>query len=410
MKWSRLLLVGLVAAAAAGGGYIYWDKHKEALLAKYAARKAPEPEQDAAARAPAISVVRVSNADFVETVMVSGSLVPREETLVSPEIEGFRVVDLLADAGDEVKKGQVLARLVSDQLDAQLAQNDANLAGADASIARARSQITEAEARAKEAQAQLDRAIPLKKSGYLSGSVFDERESAARTSKAIVTAARDALKSAEAQRLQVEAQRRELEWKRSNTQVTSPVDGIVSRRNARIGAIASAAGDPMFRIIQKGEIELDAEVIETDIIKVKEGQKAIVTVPGVGEYDGTVRLVSPEIDKTTRLGRVRIFLGKKPELRVGSFARASIETGRSHGIAVAPSSIMFDPSGTYVQVVVDDKVARRDVKTGLVANGLVEVTSGLAEGDIIVERSGTFLRDGDVIKPVFASEKTAEVK
>ncbi|MGE0054236.1 MAG: efflux RND transporter periplasmic adaptor subunit [Hyphomicrobium sp.] len=410
MKWSRLLLVGLVAAAAAGGGYIYWDKHKEALLAKYAARKAPEPEQDAAARAPAISVVRVSNADFVETVMVSGSLVPREETLVSPEIEGFRVVDLLADAGDEVKKGQVLARLVSDQLDAQLAQNDANLAGADASIARARSQITEAEARAKEAQAQLDRAIPLKKSGYLSGSVFDERESAARTSKAIVIAARDALKSAEAQRLQVEAQRRELEWKRSNTQVTSPVDGIVSRRNARIGAIASAAGDPMFRIIQKGEIELDAEVIETDIIKVKEGQKAIVTVPGVGEYDGTVRLVSPEIDKTTRLGRVRIFLGKKPELRVGSFARASIETGRSHGIAVAPSSIMFDPSGTYVQVVVDDKVARRDVKTGLVANGLVEVTSGLAEGDIIVERSGTFLRDGDVIKPVFASEKTAEVK
>ncbi|MCB1483632.1 MAG: efflux RND transporter periplasmic adaptor subunit [Hyphomicrobiaceae bacterium] len=410
MKWSRLLLVGLVAAAAAGGGYVYWDKHKEALLAKYAARKAPEPEQDAAARAPTISVVRVSNADFVETVLVSGSLVPREETLVSPEIEGFRVVDLLADAGDEVKKGQVLARLVSDQLDAQLAQNEANLAGADASIARSRSQITEAEARANEAQSQLDRAIPLKKSGYLSGSVFDERESAARTSKAIVIAARDALKSAEAQKLQVEAQRRELEWKRSNTQVTSPVDGIVSRRNARIGAIASAAGDPMFRIIQKGEIELDAEVIETDIIKVKEGQKAIVTVPGVGEYDGTVRLVSPEIDKTTRLGRVRIFLGKKPELRVGSFARATIETGRSHGIAVAPSSIMFDPSGTYVQIVVDDKVARRDIKTGLVASGLVEVTSGLSEGDVIVERSGTFLRDGDVIKPVFASEKTAEVK
>jgi len=409
MKWSRLLVAALVAAATAGG-YVYWDRHKDSLFAKFAHKQQPEKSEDAGAHAPAISVVRVANADFVETVLVSGSLIPREETLVSPEIEGLRVVELYADAGSEVKKGQVLARLVADQLDAQLAQNEANLAGADAAIARAQSQITEAQARAEEAQAQLDRAIPLKQSGYLSGSVYDQRESAARTSKALVVAARDALKSAEAQKLQIEAQRRELEWKRSNTDVTSPVDGIVSRRNARIGAIASAAGDPMFRIIQNGEIELDAEVIETDIVKVKEGQTARITVPGAGEYDGSVRLVSPEIDKTTRLGRVKIFIGKKPELRIGTFARGIIETGRGNGIAVAPSSIMFDPGGAYVQVVVDGKVERRDIKTGLVTNGLVEVTSGLSQGDVIVERSGTFLRDGDVIKPVFTSDKTAEVK
>lgn len=343
MRWSRLFFAALVAAAAAGGGYVYWHGHKDALLAKFEHKAEPADGAKAPAYLPAISVVRVANADFVETVMISGSLVPREEIVVSPEIEGFRVVDLYADAGSEVKKGQVLARLVADQLDAQLAQNDANLAGADAAIARAQSQITEAEARAQEAQAQLARAVPLKQSGYLSGSVFDQRESAARSSKALAVAARDALKSAQAQRLEVEAQRRELEWKRSNTQVTSPVDGFVSRRNAHIGAIASAAGDPMFRIIQNGEIELDAEVIEMDLVKVKENQKARINVPGVGDYDGTVRLVSPEIDKTTRLGRVKIFLGKKPELRIGTFARGVIETGRSNGIAVAPASIMFNP-------------------------------------------------------------------
>jgi RND family efflux transporter MFP subunit len=410
MRRSRLFAAALVAAAAAGGGYVYWYGHKDTLLGKFEHKTEAADNAEAPAYLPAISVVRVANADFVETVMVSGSLVPREEIVVSPEIEGFRVVDLYADAGSEVKKGQVLARLVADQLDAQLAQNDANLAGADAAIARAQSQITEAEARAQEAQAQLARAVPLKQSGYLSGSVFDQRESAARSSKALAVAARDALKSAQAQKLEVEAQRRELEWKRSNTQVTSPVDGIVSRRNAHIGAIASAAGDPMFRIIQNGEIELDAEVIEMDLVKVKENQKARINVPGVGDYDGTVRLVSPEIDKTTRLGRVKIFLGNKPELRIGTFARGVIETGRSNGIAVAPGSIMFDPAGPYVQIVVNDKIERRDIKTGLIANGLVEVASGLSQGDVIVERSGTFLRDGDVIKPVFASEKTAEVK
>ena len=77
--------------------------------------------------------------------------------------------ELLADEGDHVKKGQVLARLVSEQIDAQLAQNEANLARSNAAIAQAKSQIVQAEAQAKEAQAQLERAEPLKKSGYLSG-------------------------------------------------------------------------------------------------------------------------------------------------------------------------------------------------------------------------------------------------
>lgn len=377
MKLSSVLIAGFIAAAAAGGGYFYWQKHQLAKVAS-SQKNAEGPETNI----PTISVVRVANDEFIETVLVSGSLIAREETLISPEIEGLRVVELNADAGSEVKKGDVLARLVSAQLEAQIAQNDANLAGADAAIARTKSQIAEAEARASEAQAQLDRAIPLKKSGYLSGAIFDQRESSARTSKALAVASRDSLKSAEAQKKEIEAQRRELEWKLSNTHVTSPVDGIVSQRTARLGAVASANSEPMFRIIQDGEIELDGEIIETDILKVKEGQKSRVTVPGVGEYDGTVRLVLPQIDPMTRLGRVKIFIGRKPELKVGTYARALIETNRSNGISVAPGAINFEDSGPFVQVVVNDKIERREIKAGLIANGRIEVTLGLKPGDV----------------------------
>jgi RND family efflux transporter MFP subunit len=171
-----------------------------------------------------------------------------------------------------------------------------------------------------------------------------------------------------------------------------------------------AGGDPMFRIIQNGELELDAEIVETDLYKVKPGQTARITVPGATDVEGKVRLVSPEIDKVTRLGHVRVFLGRNPALLVGAFARGVIETNKSRGIGVPAASVMFDASGAYVQLVAGDKVVRREVQTGLVADGQMEIKSGLTEGDLIVERAGTFLREGDVIRPVIENDKTAEVR
>ncbi len=399
----KSILAALFILAGAGGGYFYWQKHQAEFAA--AAANAALSTKDEAPKAPAISVTRIKPSEFVETALVTGSLIAREEILVSPEIEGFRVVELFADEGSTVKKGQILARLVAEQLEAQVAQNEANKARANAAIAQAKSRITEAEARKSEADAQLERAVPLKKSGYLSGSVYDQRESAARTSEAQVAAARDGLTSAEAEKAQIEAQLRELNWRRGNTEVKSPEVGIVSRRNARLGAVATAAGEPMFRIIAKGEIELDAEVVETELAKVKEGQKARVLVPGGDEADGVVRLVSPEIDRTTRMGRAKIFLGAKPGLRIGAFARGTIQTASSRGLGAPTAALMFDPAGTYVQLLDGDKVHRRIVKTGLVTGDLIEVTEGLKEGDTIVARAGTFLRDGDIIRPVLLDDK-----
>ena len=360
--------------------------------------------------APLISVVKAVPAEFRETVLVSGSLVAREEILVAPEIEGLRVVELFADEGTKVRKGQVLARLVSEQLDAQMAQNDASLARNTAAIAQAKSGIVQAEARAKEAQAQLDRAEPLKKSGYISGSTYDQRESAAATAASQVIASNDALKSTEADRAIVEAQRRELEWRRSNTEVKAPADGVVSRRNARIGAMATAVGEPMFRVISNSEVELDAEVVETDLVKVKEGQKVHISAAGADDIQGTVRLVSPEIDKSTRLGRVRVFLGPRPDLKIGAFARGSIETQQSHGIGLPATAINFGLDGAHVQIVKGDIVQRRAVKTGLTSGDLVEIVEGVVADELAVARAGTFLRDGDKIHPVEPDNKVSEVK
>jgi HlyD family secretion protein len=359
---------------------------------------------------PAVSVVKVADADFTETVAVSGSLVPREEILVAPEVEGFRVLDLKVDVGDRVTKGDVLAILVQESLDAQLAQTDASLARADAAISKAESQIAEAEAHVTEADASFDRAKPLKSSGYLSASTYDQRESAAKSSQAQLVAARDGLKLAEAEKAQVEAQRRELQWRRDNTQVTAPADGLVSRRTARIGGMASGVAEPLFRIVLRSEVELDAEVIETDLAKMSPEQKAKINVAGIGDVTGTVRLVTPEVDKTTRLGRVRIFLGDDTKLRIGSFARGTVDTAHAHGLSVPSSAVVFDAEGAFVQVVGDGHVARRNIETGLICDGRVEVRQGLAAGDIVVAKAGTFLRDGDAVRAITPDAKISEAR
>lgn len=352
------------------------------------------------APAPAITVVRAEVATLADSVLVTGTLVPREEILVSPEVEGLRILELKVDVGDRVAKGDVLAVLERTQLETQLAQANAAIARADAAVAQAKSQIVQADAAATEAAAQLDRATPLKKSGYLSESVFDQRAATARATAAQRAVAEDGLKLAEASKAEAEASRRQIQWRLDNTQVKAPRGGLISRRTARVGALATGAAEPMFRIIADGEIELEADVIEADLAAIRPDQPATVEVAGADGVAARVRLVSPEVDRATRLGKVRLFIGQDERLRIGAFGRARIAVAESRGVTVPAAAVMHEGDAAFVLVVKYGIALRRDITTGLRGNGLVAVSSGISEGDEVVARSGTFLRPGDRVRAV----------
>src|SRR5262245_26309901 len=397
----RKLSIGCIVLLVAVGVAV-------ALVAQPSPKQAlPSPPRDEVLAAP-VSVARVQRARFTETVLATGSLTAREEVLVGPEVEGLRVIEVTAEEGMRVNKGDVLARLVADTLEAQLAQNDAALARAQAASAQARSAIVQAEARVVEADNAFERAKPLRAAGHLAESAYDQREQAARTAEAQLLAARDGLSLAEAEKAQVEAQRRELLWRRGRTEVIAPAEGVVSRRMARIGGFASGGGEPMFRIVAKGEVELDAEIPETRLGAVRVGQSARVEVAGLGEVAGTVRLISPEVDKATRLGRVRIFLGDNPGLRIGSFARGVIETATGEGLALPLTAVLFGGAGPVAQLIRNNRVETRKITIGLTTSSMVEVRAGLSEGDLVVARSGTFLREGDLVRPVGDQNKPSE--
>lgn len=368
----------------------------------FAQAKANAPAKAEPAAGPSVTVTAAKVSEIVQSVVVSGSMIARDEVMVSPEVDGLVVTELLAEEGDRVAAGQVLARLSRIALDVQKAQNDAQMARAEAAVAQANAQIVEAEANVVQANNAFDRTKALRDSGNASLETFDQRDAAARSARARVNSAHQALAIMSADLALAKAQGRDIAVKIARTEIKAPAAGIVSRRNAKLGAMAAmAATDPLFRIIADGAIELQADVAEVELASLKPGLKVAVTPAGADKpLEGEIRLIAPEVDKASRLGRVRISLKGNPPVAIGSFARGVIETGRKTNITLPLSAITYSRGGATVQSVRDGKVTTKKVELGLMGDGRAEIVSGIAEGENVVARAGTFVRDGDLINPI----------
>jgi HlyD family secretion protein len=353
---------------------------------------------------PTVTVAEAQAGTLTERVIVTGDLVPKAEIIVTPEVDGLATIEILAEEGDIVEKDQVLARLSRDTVDVAIAQADAQIARARASIAQARTQIVQANATLKQAQNSFARAERLRKTGTASIETYETREAEALVAQAQVSAAEEQLALAQADLALAEAQKREQMVRLGRTEIKAPTGGIVSRREARLGAVVSMAGTPMFRIIGEGEIELEAEVAETTLAKLRVGQKATVFPAGLAQgLPGEVRLISPEVDRTTRLGEIRVAIEEAAGMAIGAFAYAVVETATLEGVLIPLSAVLYGNGGrAQVQLVEDAVVETRPVTVGLVADGLALVIDGLKAGDAVVSISGTFLRPGDRITPVAA--------
>ena len=275
----------------------------------------PASAADTGAAGVIALVVRASSGCFSAAIRVAGMLVARTEALVLPEVEGYRVVQILAREGDTVTANQALARLT------RQAEGASSSAGASTAVIRA------------------------------------------------------------------------------------PAGGLVIQNNAVVGAIASARAGPLFRIAVDGEIELAAEVPSIYVPKLEPKQAVRVVTEDKRDLTGRVRTVPAEINPQSQLGRVRISVERDPALRVGEFARATINASRSCGVSVPKSAVLYRTEGTSVQVVRDDNVVEtRRVRVGLFSESAVEIREGVKEGELVVANAGTSLHDGDKVKPTLQDE------
>ena len=367
-------------------------------------RAADEPvAAETAQTLPAITVSTVEKRLLRDRVIVSGLVNPVETVQVAPLIEGQPIEKLLADVGDWVEEGQVLATVSKTTLELQRSQYQASLESAKATIAQAEAQLIEARAAADEAQRVNERTAALKQQGTASQASAEQASANAIASNARVAAASQSLEAARAQVALVEAQLANVDLQLARTEVKAPVSGEITQRNAVVGAIASSAGQPMFTMIRDGALELSADVAEIDLMRLSPGLTAtMVAVGSPDKLTGSIRLVEPTIDATTRLGRARVTIDTPDAVRAGMFIDAEILVAEREAVAVPVTAVGSTSEGTTVMVVEDGVVRRALVKTGIRDGGWVEIVEGIQPGEMVVTKAGAFVRDGDRINPVAA--------
>ncbi len=323
---------------------------------------------------PTVSVTEVAVSTQPTTVSIIGTIAARYDMPMGVEGEGGRVAAIYVEAGDHVKRGQVLARLNVSVLEPQVANLEAGL--------------EQARAEAELAAAEYRRAQAVGASGALSAEETQRRKSAALTAAARVKVAAAQLAEAQA--------------RLARAAVRAPADGIILTRNVEVGQTATPGGEALFRLSEGGEVELRGQVAEQDLPQLKIGQSVNVRLTGTTHvYEGHVRLLGAVIDPQTRLGQVRVALTPDLNLRPGAFARAEVTVSNAERAVLPQTAVLTDDKGSYVLIVnAGHKVERRTVRvSGMVQNG-VTIAEGVGAKEQVVATAGAFLQEGELVNPV----------
>ncbi len=403
LKLKPVALMALLALAVAGGAFWYLSAGKPGAPAAASANTAaPKPALTVTVELPQTTRLPI-------TLAANGNIAAWQEAVIGAESSGLRLTEVRANVGDVVKAGQVLATFSTDSVQADVAQ--------------ARASLVEAQASALDAAVNAERARTLQNSGALSTQQINQYLTLEKTARARVEAAQAVLG---AQQLRGRP-----------TRVLAPDSGIISARNATVGAVVGS-GAELFRMIRQGRLEWRAEVTASELGRIQVGTPVSVIPASGGELHGKVRMLAPSVDPQTRSALVYVDLpsmtaGKAssaarragpPQTSAapsggsagreaasvgvalpGMFARGEFELGATDALTVPQRALVARDGFNYLfGLGEDNRVSQLKVQTGRLAGDRVEVVSGLPpEARIVVSGAG-FLNDGDLVRVVQENE------
>jgi RND family efflux transporter MFP subunit len=321
-----------------------------------------------AASSMTITTTEVRSEQIVRSVPATGSIYPWQEVIVSAEVGGYRVAEVLVDVGTRVSKGQPLVRLSGDMLQADLDSRRAALRSAEAAEINAASALRRGE--------------QVSTSGALSAADLDRLKAEHVAAQARVETARADVTTSELRA-------------RYGT-VTAPDSGTVTSRTVSVGQIAQA-GQEMLRMLRQNRVEWRAEVPESQLSRIKVGQTATVTAVDGSKLKGRVRAVAPTVQTSNRTGLVYVdIIGDSA--RPGMFARGEIEAGKGDALLLPVASVVMQDGYSYVFVMKGkNNVERRRVQQVGVHGDDMEVADGVKPGEVIAVKGAGFLKDGDTV-------------
>ncbi len=323
-----------------------------------------------AAATQTVGVATVTSQAVPREINATGTISPWEEVVVGAETGGLSAVSVEAEEGQTVRAGQVLVRLNDTLLSAQLRQQDASVASARASLA--------------EAEAALRRSRELQSKGYLSQASLDSSLARQQTASAQLAAA--------------QAGRGETAARLAQTAIRAPVGGLISRRNVTKGQMVST-GAEVFRIVRDSRLELRRrDPRDRGLLLVKAGMPATIVSDRVGQVSGRVRLVTSEVNTTTRLGVARVALSAMGGFRPGMFARTTIQAGDQAALTIPSASVLYRENRPGV-FVVDAKNSVHFRRIAILATTADRIAAtGLTAGETVVVEGAGFLGEGDAVR------------
>lgn len=388
-----------------------------------------------------VSTSLVEKRNIIETVTANGKIQPEKDIKVSPFISG-EIVELTVQEGDQVKMGQLLAKIDPEQYQSAYDRAEAALNSQKASMAQARAGLSQAQAEFLQNKLDFERNHKLWEKQVISDADFEKVEASYEMSKSRVDAADETLKAAEFQVKSSEASLREARENLTRTAVFAPQDGTVSllsvEKGERVqGASQFSSGTELMRIANLNNMEVHVEVNENDIVRVAIGDTAIIEVDAYlkDKFRGVVTEIATSANTTgTSADQVTNFdvkvlmlsesyqqlLDGKPEgyspFRPGMSASVDIQTEHEFGVLsveIAAVTTRDDTTGRikssyekrkmnkdaneeekeetkqnenkeYVFVYENGEAVMREVKTGIQDNTFIEILSGLNEGEKII--------------------------
>lgn len=313
----------------------------------------------------AVNIVTPEIETWPQVVQGSGPLTAWQEIIVSPETGGLRIAELSVDVGASVKRGDLLARLADDSLQADLRKQQA-------AVARARATLDQA-------AANLRRAKGVEDSGAISAQKVEDYHASEATSRADLASA--------------EAELASMQLKLRQTRIVAADDGIVSSKSAVVGNVVNA-GAELFRLVRQGRVEWRPEVDARQVAGLRAGQAAQLTLPTGERVDGSVRLVGPTLSTSTGRATVYVSLRTGSAARAGMFANGTIAFDPAPAQTLPQTAVTLRDGRSYVYLLgFGDRVNSRPVKTGRRQGNRVEV-DGLPARSRVVADGGAFLSEG----------------
>ena len=351
----------------------------------------------AAAQPVAVKVLTLRSSPIAQRYEAAGAVRARQRAVLASKLQAT-VLAVPVKFGDAVREGQLLLELDHSETDAEFSRAAASLDAAISGVQQAEKARSAAEAEAQLAASTFARFQQLFDQKSVSQQEFeqaDARNKAAQSGREMAIAG---VQQAEAQRAAAAAALESTRLRQGYTRIFAPFAGFVAEKNADTGSVVSP-GMPLLTVEDSTGYQLEVSLPESQASSVESGGTVQVSIPSISlEASGRVAELQPGAEADSRSALVRIALPAHSGLRSGLFGRALFSLGAADGLAVPEELVLRQQDLRYVYVVTEGTARKRLVTIGRADGGVVEVLSGLTEGEQIATTELDGLADGAAVE------------